>query len=55
MAKGGVEIMVISTPPLNFFCGDIYIRRVQIKIFVSELHDICSSEIKTYDISQHFY
>ena len=55
MAKGGMEIMVISIPPLTFFYGGIYICRVQIKIFVSKLHDICSSEIKTYDISQHFY
>ena len=55
MAKGGGRIMVILPPPLIFFCGDIYFRRVQIKLFVSELHDICSSGIKTYDISQHFY
>ena len=47
--------MEILPPPFDFFCGDIYFRRVQIKVFLSELHDICSSEIKTYDISQHFY
>ena len=51
----GGRIMVILPPPLTFFCGGIYIRRVQIKIFLSELYDICSSEIKTYDISQHFH
>ena len=54
IVKGGVENVVFSTPHWTFFCRSTYNRRVQIKFFVRELHDICSSEIKTYDISQHF-
>ena len=51
----GGRIIVILPPHWTFFCGSTYNRRVQIKFFVRKLHDICSSEIKTYDISQHFY
>ena len=53
--KGGIQNSCFWIPPLTFFCGNTYNRRVRIKFFLRELHDICSSEIKTYNISKHFY
>ena len=45
---------VLQYPPV-FHERDIYKFCTQIKFFLRELHHICSSEIKTFDIWRHFY
>ena len=42
-------------PPHEFHESGIYNFRTQIIFFVTKLHHICSSEIKTHDIWRYFY
>ena len=51
---GGSEKRCFSDPPARNFCGSIYKCRKQIKIFLRQLYDICSSDVKTFDFCRHF-
>ena len=52
--RGGSEKRCFSDPPARNFCGSTYKSSNQIKIFLRQLYDICSSDVKTFDFCRHF-